>query len=120
MEKSIVKPTTANKESIKTFNNTEVSNSNSKVSNVEKNKNHKIELDGHKLLSVSAVKSVPTFSDKELIVDLADEKLTISGQNLEVKHLDLESGILVVTGYVTAMRYSSGSTEKSFLKRLVK
>lgn len=81
---------------------------------------HKIELDNHSLLSVTGVKGVPTFSDKEIKVMLKDENMLVSGQNLEIKLLDLERGNLVATGFVTGLKYSSGNVETGVLKRLFK
>lgn len=81
---------------------------------------HKVELDNHSLLSVTGVKGVPTFSDKEIKVMLKDENMLVSGQNLEIKLLDLERGNLVATGFVTGLKYSSGNVETGVLKRLFK
>ena len=81
---------------------------------------HKVELDNHSLLSVTGVKGVPTFSDKEIKVMLKDENMLVTGQNLEIKLLDLERGNLVATGYVTGLKYSSGNVETGVLKRLFK
>ena len=81
---------------------------------------HKVELDNHSLLSVTGVKGVPTFSDKEIKVLLKDENMLVSGQNLEIKLLDLERGNLVATGFVTGLKYSSGNVETGVLKRLFK
>ncbi|MBR2485824.1 MAG: YabP/YqfC family sporulation protein [Clostridia bacterium] len=76
---------------------------------------HKVELDNHSLLSVTGVKGVPTFSDKEIKVLLKDENMLVSGQNLEIKLLDLERGNLVATGFVTGLKYSSGNVETGVL-----
>ena len=81
---------------------------------------HKVELDNHSLLSVTGVKGVPTFSDKEIKLMLKDENMLVSGQNLEIKLLDLERGNLVATGFVTGLKYSSGNVETGVLKRLFK
>ena len=81
---------------------------------------HKVELDNHSLLSVTGVKGVPTFSDKEIKVMLKDENMLVSGQNLEIKLLDLDRGNLVATGFVTGLKYSSGNVETGVLKRLFK
>ena len=89
-------------------------------SHLEKNKNHRLELDGHELLSVSGVKSVPTFGDKEIKIQLDGESLSVTGQNLEIKLLDLEKGQIVAKGYVTGLKYSSGNIEKGMLKRIFK
>lgn len=88
--------------------------------NLDKNKNHRLELDNHKLLSVSGVKSVPTFTDKGLVVELADETLTVSGRDLSVKRLDVETGDLLIAGYVTALKYGGTVRDGGIIKKLLK
>ena len=96
-----------------------VMNEKSTAISAEKSKNHRLELDGHQLISVWGVKGVPTFGEKEIIIQLDGENLLISGHNLEIKLLDLEKGQLIAKGYVTALRYSS-SLEKGVLKKIFK
>ncbi len=84
------------------------------------NRNHRVEIDGHQLISIWGVKSVPTFGDKEVKIQLDGEMLVLSGQNLEIKLLDLEKGQLIVKGYVTGLKYTSSSTEKGVLKKIFK
>jgi sporulation protein YabP len=107
------------------FNSVENKISNSKQQKTEEssaNKSvHRLELDNHKLLSVSGVKGVPVFNDKEVKVVLDGETLSVSGQNLEIKLLDLDTGKLLVGGYVTSLKYSSSSGgEGGFIKKLFK
>lgn len=89
-------------------------------SSLEKSGKHRLELDGHQLISVWGVKGVPTFGDKEIKIQLDGELLTITGQNLEIKLLDLEKGQLIAKGYVGGMKYSSASLEKGVLKKIFK
>ena len=88
------------------------------ISILEKNKNHRVELDGHQLISVWGVKGVPTFGDKEMRIILDNESLFVTGQNLEIKLLDLEKGQIIAKGYVTGLKYSSGG-EKGVLKKMM-
>ena len=59
---------------------------------------HKLELDHERAMSMTGVKDVPVFTDKNITVRLANETLLVTGQNLAVKNLDIESGKLQVTG----------------------
>lgn len=79
---------------------------------------HKIELDHLHSMSVTGVLDVPTFTDKNIVVKLADETLHISGQGLSVKNLDVESGKLQIEGRVDAIKYVAKSTPGSFAKRI--
>ena len=86
---------------------------------VDKSKNHRLELDGHELISVWGVKGVPTFGEREMKIVLDGEYLLVTGQGLEIKLLDLEKGQLIAKGYVTGMKYSSGG-EKGVWKKIFK
>lgn len=81
---------------------------------------HKIELDHLHSMSVTGVLDVPTFTDKNIVVKLADETLHVSGQSLSVKNLDVESGKLQIEGRVDAIKYVAKSTPGSFAKRIFK
>lgn len=69
-------------------------------------------------MSVTGVLDVPTFTDKNIVVKLADETLHVSGQGLSVKNLDVESGKLQIEGRVDAIKYVAKSTPGSFAKRI--
>jgi sporulation protein YabP len=106
------------------LNGVETKISNSKQQKAEEssaNKSvHRLELDYHKLLSLSGVRGVPVFNDKEVKVVLDGETLSVSGQNLEIKLLDLDTGKLLVGGYVTSLKYSSSGGEGGIIKKLFK
>lgn len=101
-----------------TFATTESTNLSS--SKPTDNRNHRVEIDGHQLISIWGVKGVPTFGDKEVKIQLDGEMLLLSGQNLEIKLLDLEKGQLIVKGYVTGLKYTSSGAEKGVLKKIFK
>ena len=81
---------------------------------------HKLELDHERAMSMTGVKDVPVFTDKNITVRLANETLLVTGQNLAVKNLDVESGKLQVTGRVFSLRYTSQTAPTSFIKRIFK
>ncbi|MBR4801081.1 MAG: sporulation protein YabP [Clostridia bacterium] len=81
---------------------------------------HKLELDRNHGASMTGVYAVPTFTDKSAIVKLKDETLTVSGQNLEIKILDVENGKLTISGTINSLRYSPSSAPTSFFKRILK
>lgn len=68
---------------------------------------HSVELSGHKLFAVTGVRSVTSFTDKQVEIELDGERLLLTGHDLAVKGLDLESGRLTATGNVLTLRYSS-------------
>lgn len=81
---------------------------------------HKIELDRLHGMSVTAVVDVPVFTDKSITIRLIDETLSISGNNLCVKSLDTEGGLLVVNGQINQLKYSSQASPSSLAKRIFK
>lgn len=81
---------------------------------------HKLELDHERAMSMTGVKDVPVFTDKNITVRLANETLLVTGQNLAVKNLDVESGKLQVTGRVFSLKYTSQTAPTSLIKRLLK
>lgn len=111
------------KQAIKSPNSTSqkvVTSGSTSSAPVEKSRNHRLELDGHQLLSVWGVKGVPAFGDKEIKIQLENESLLVTGQNLEIKLLNLDQGQVIAKGCVTGLKYSSGGVEKGFLKRIFK
>ena len=81
---------------------------------------HKLELDHLRGASMTGVLAVPVFTDKSVTVKLKDETLSIIGQDLEIKHLDIENGKLTLAGKVLSLKYSISSTPTSFFKRILK
>ncbi len=80
---------------------------------------HKLEIDHHRMFSLTGVKDVPIFTDKNITVILDGETLTITGQNFSVKNLDIENGKLNALGDVRALKYSA-SGSGSLVKRIFK
>ena len=81
---------------------------------------HSLQLSEHRLLTITGVKAVPTFTDKLITVELEGETLSVTGHDLVVKGLDLETGRFSAAGWVTSMRYSTAPDPSSFLKRIFK
>lgn len=81
---------------------------------------HKVELDHLHAMSVTGVEDVPTFTDKTVVIRLKGETLTVSGQNLAVKNLDVTEGKLQIEGQVNALKYSTQTSPTSFAKRIFK
>lgn len=81
---------------------------------------HSLQLAEHRLLSVSGVKAVPTFTDKLIEIELEGESLVVTGHDLTVKGLDLETGQFNASGYVTSMKYSSAVAPSSIIRKIFK
>lgn len=81
---------------------------------------HSVEIADHRLLAVTGVLSVPTFTDRQIEIELEGERLYITGHGLEIKGLDLDGGKLTAAGDVSSLRYSSVIAPKSLLKKIFK
>lgn len=71
------------------------------------NISHKLILDNRKEASVTGVKDVISFDEKEILLQTADGKLQIRGSGLHVKGLNLEKGEAALAGHVASLVYLS-------------
>jgi len=74
-------------------------------------------------LHITGVKKLESLNTNELFVDTVLGRMVVKGTDLEMKHLDLESETLVITGKVYLMEYlnrQKAQTEKGFLAKLFK
>ena len=71
------------------------------------NISHKLILDNRKEASVTGVKDVISFDEKEILLQTADGKLQIRGSGLHVKGLNLEKGEATLVGHVDSLVYLS-------------
>lgn len=72
---------------------------------------HTLSLDNRKILSLSGVSEVDSFDDKSITAHTDVGKLNISGENLNIKKLNLEAGELEVTGKISSLVYSDNSLQ---------
>ncbi|AKL93634.1 sporulation protein [Clostridium aceticum] len=70
-------------------------------------KGHSLILENREKLSVSGVEHVNTFNSELIVVETIAGVITIKGEELDVKKLNLEEGQVSITGTVHAMTYSS-------------
>ena len=85
------------------------------------NISHKLILDNRKEASVTGVKDVISFDEKEILLQTADGKLQIRGSGLHVKGLNLEKGEAALAGHVDSLVYLSKDSvrkEEPLLKRM--
>lgn len=57
-------------------------------------------------MTINHVVDVDAFDEKNLWANIKDGAIEISGENLSVLKLDLEEGILVITGTICTFSYS--------------
>lgn len=88
-----------------------------------KTKRQEIKMLNRKLLEISGVLNVESFDSEEFLLETECGFLAIKGQNLHIKNLNLEQGLVAIEGTVHGLTYlDAGAHEKSkgFLGKLFK
>ncbi len=73
----------------------------------------KLSLDSRKELTLTGVIAVLSFESDFAELDLADSRLSVEGQELQILKMDVDSGEVVITGRVDGLFY----TEKKSVSR---
>lgn len=88
---------------------------------------HTLNLVNREFLTMQGVQSVESFDDQEIIMETDMGMLTLKGEELHIKQLDLDTGRFAVEGFISACIYTTprhrgGKPAKgrSFLERLLR
>ncbi|MFO7173136.1 MAG: sporulation protein YabP [Bacillota bacterium] len=89
---------------------------------------HNLTVVNREQVVVSGVAAVASFDDQEIVLETELGSLTIRGEELNIKQLDLDSGRFAVDGLVNALIYSGrtgrqasrGRSRGGFLDRLLR
>jgi len=83
---------------------------------------HNLTLEGRNLLIISGVTEVESFDDKAIVAITDMGALTIKGEGLNIKKLNLELGDLEIEGKVCGLIYSDkhSDSSESFFSKLFK
>ncbi|WJH36376.1 sporulation protein YabP [Paenibacillus aurantius] len=86
-------------------------------------KRQEIKMLNRKLLEISGVMNVESFDSEEFLLETECGFLTIKGQNLHIKNLNLEQGLVAIEGLINELGYvetnAQGKT-KGLLGKLFK
>ncbi len=86
-------------------------------------KRQEVKMLNRKLLEISGVLNVESFDSEEFLLETECGFLAVKGQNLHIKNLSLDQGLVAIEGLVNGLTYlESNSHEKSkgFLGKLFK
>lgn len=72
------------------------------------------------VLTVTGVKEVDSFEDKEVILKLGTGGMVVKGSGLAVSELSVSSGTLRVTGVIESISYNKVREKQNFFKKLFK
>ena len=68
--------------------------------------NHHITIDNRQRMTITMVSDVDAFDEETLWANLKEGGLEITGQKLNIEKLDLEQGLLVITGEICSLCYT--------------
>ncbi|RLQ91681.1 sporulation protein YabP [Falsibacillus albus] len=82
---------------------------------------HDVIMRGRKLLDITGVKQVESFDNEEFLLETVMGFLSVRGQNLQMKNLDVDKGIVSIKGKVYDIVYldeQHGEKAKGFFSKL--
>ncbi len=82
---------------------------------------HDVVMRGRKILDITGVKQVESFDNEEFLLETVMGFLAIKGQNLQMKNLDVEKGIVSIKGKIFDLVYldeQHGEKAKGFFSKL--
>ncbi len=71
-------------------------------------------------LTITGIKKVLAVSETTLSLLLENTSMNIFGEKMEVKKLDVESGILEVLGIINTIKYVSSKEKANLFKKIFK
>ncbi|MCH1626929.1 sporulation protein YabP [Fredinandcohnia quinoae] len=84
---------------------------------------HDVIMRGRRILDITGVKQVESFDNEEFLLETVMGFLAIRGQNLQMKNLDVDKGIVSIKGKVYDMSYLDehhAEKAKGFFSKLFK
>jgi sporulation protein YabP len=82
---------------------------------------HDVIMRGRRLLDITGVKQVESFDNEEFLLETVMGFLAIRGQNLQMKNLDVDKGIVSIKGKIFDLVYldeQHGEKAKGFFSKL--
>ncbi|CAM4486490.1 sporulation protein YabP [Paenibacillus tarimensis] len=86
-------------------------------------KRQEVKMLNRKVLELTGVSNVESFDSEEFLLETECGFVTVRGQNLHMKHLSLEQGLVAIEGLVHSIAYLDGAAadkSKGFLGKLFK
>jgi len=82
---------------------------------------HDVIMRGRRTLEISGVKQVESFDNEEFLLETVMGFLAIKGQNLQMKNLDVDKGVVSIKGRIFDLVYlddQHGEKAKGFFSKL--
>lgn len=85
---------------------------------------HRLVIESREHTEITGVLHVDSFDDEEVIMETEQGLLAVRGENLHIKHLNLDQGEITIDGYILELAYAeekrSRARGKNILERLFK
>lgn len=85
---------------------------------------HRLVIENREHTEITGVLHVDSFDDEEVIMETELGLLAVRGENLHIKHLNLDQGEIFIDGYLLELAYAEEKHPqdrgKSLLERLFK
>ncbi|MDP4151944.1 MAG: sporulation protein YabP [Bacillota bacterium] len=82
---------------------------------------HNIILENRHLVSISGVEDVDSFDDESVSLYTVAGELVVSGTDLHINRLNVESGDVQIEGEIDSLEYTAQESKKGgFFSRLIK
>ncbi|CAM3960139.1 sporulation protein YabP [Cohnella lubricantis] len=81
-------------------------------------KRQEIHLLNRKVMDISGVNNVESFDNEEFLLETEFGFLTVRGQNLHMKNLSLEQGMVTIEGLIHSLVYLDGNAAATKSKGL--
>ncbi|MGM9900070.1 MAG: sporulation protein YabP [Bacilli bacterium] len=86
--------------------------------------NQEIIIKNRKELEIKGINKIESLNEYEFVIDTNLGILIVKGDELEMKHLDIEKGNLWIVGHIDSLIYKDSTTKKEkkqgFLTKLFK
>ncbi|MBO8157675.1 MAG: sporulation protein YabP [Bacillaceae bacterium] len=89
----------------------------------DRNKDHSIKMSNRRAVDITGVKEVDSFDNEEFLLQTTMGYLVIRGENLHMKNLDVEEGLVSIKGRIFEVAYLDdhhGEKTKGFFNKLFK
>lgn len=86
---------------------------------------HEVIITRREKIVISGVLNVESFDDREVVLNTDYGLLSLKGENMHIRQLDIDEGNFAIEGLVTSLQYSVGGRDvrdrgKGFLDRLLR
>lgn len=80
--------------------------------------NHRITIDSRNSTVITGITNVESASENGLTLHINNVVLSIEGDKLKVQKIDVDTGIVEVSGLIKSLKYSDSKPHRSILKKL--